>query len=206
MAERNVNLQDIKEFESICKKRDIDVHVKIYDSVVALKDINSLYKQVLSEIISMISWYNGPTYAGDKHFAEKVGCSYRSIQKIIKDLKNKGYITVETYIIDKSKRIRFIDLNFSIGKTYGRLPDAISKDRSITPLAKIIYSMIDSFSINKSYFNKPNEFFSSILDVSIIGVKKALQELKEAKLIQVILNGTDELSGKKYSRLIKINK
>jgi len=203
MAENNI---DLKEFESICKKRDIDVNVKIYDSVVKLNNINSLHKQVLSEIISMISWYDGPTFAGDKHFADKVGCSERSIQKIIKTLKDKGYITVETSSISGSKKIRFISLNFSIGKTYGRLPDAISKDISITPLAKIIYAMIDSFSVNKNYFNKSNEFFTSILGVSIIGVKKALQELKEAKLIQVILNGTDELDGKKYIRLIKINK
>ena len=203
MAENNI---DLKEFESICKKRDIDVHVKIYDSVIRLKDINSLHKQVLSEIISMISWYEGPTFAGDKHFADKVGCSERSIQKIIKTLKDKGYITVETSFLSGSKKIRFISLNFSIGKTYGRLPDAVSCDTSITPLAKIIYSMIDSFSVNKTYFNKSNEFFSSILGVSIIGVRKSLQELKEAKLIQVILNGTDELDGKKYIRLIKINK
>ncbi len=203
MAENNI---DIKEFESMCKKRDIDVHVKIYDSVVRLNNINSLHKQVLSEIISMISWYDGPTFAGDKHFADKVGCSERSIQKIIKTLKDKGYIIVETSSLGGSKKIRFIYLNFSIGKTYGRLPDAVSCDTSITPLAKIIYSMIDSFSVNKNYFNKSNKFLASILDVSIIGVNKALQELKEAKLIQVILNGTDELDGKKYIRLIKINK
>jgi len=203
MAENNI---DIKEFESICKKRDIDVNVKIYDSVVRLNNINSLHKQVLSEIISMISWYDGLTFAGDKHFADKVGCSERSIQKIIKTLKDKGYIKIETSSLSGSKKIRFISLNFSIGKTYGRLPDTVSCDTSITPLAKIIYSMIDSFSVNKNYFNKSNKFFSSILGVSIIGVKKALQELKEAKLIQVILNGTDELDGKKYIRLIKINK
>lgn len=86
-------------------------YVKIYNSVLESKTINSTEKLIMG-IITSLAFKESYCYANNEYFAQKLSVSKRTITKALSNLKKENLIYMET--INQQRRIYLVENNNSI--------------------------------------------------------------------------------------------
>lgn len=126
-------------------------------------DLNQSQKFILSEIMQLQELERG-CVAKNKHFAELIGITKENVSRNIKDLENKGYISIKTVNGSRNheRHIKIVSLIKIVNRPYQSDKPPLSKRQETKEnrtINKTINKTIVPTSVSDSLYSKFLEFY-----------------------------------------------